>query len=119
MMAYNWEKGYSTWLATMPSIDMHTTLNPVEFRDEARLHLGLPLLNTPSHCDGCNKPWSVSHALSCPFGGLVTVCHNEARDKIMETCCTAFTPSQVLDEPIINLVRATGGCGGHTTTSGE
>ena len=85
-------------------------VSPVDFRDEARLRLGLPLLNTLSHCDGCNKPWSVSHALSCPFGGLVTVRHNEARDEIMETCCAAYAPSRVRDEPRINIVRATGGC---------
>jgi hypothetical protein len=50
----------------------------------------------------------VSHALSYPFGGLVTVRHNEARDEIMETCCAAYTPSRVRDEPKINLVRVTG-----------
>ena len=109
MLAYNREKGCSTWLAAMPSMDMRTTLSPVEFRDEARLRLGLPLLNTPSHCDGCTKPWSVCQTLSCPFGGLVTVRHNEARDEIMETYCAAYTPSRVRDEPQINIVRATGG----------
>ena len=96
-------------------MDMRTTLSPVEFRDEVRLRLGLPLLNTPSHCDGCTKPWSVSHALSCPFGGLVTVHHNEARDEIMETCCAAYAPSRVCDEPRINVVRATGCCKIHTS----
>ena len=66
-------------------MDMRTTLSPVELRDEASLRLGLPLLNTPSYCNGCNKLWSVSHALSCPFRILFTVCHNEARDDIMES----------------------------------
>ena len=33
MLAYNREKGCSTWLAAMSSMDMHTT----EFRDEAHL----------------------------------------------------------------------------------
>jgi hypothetical protein len=56
----------------------------------------------------------VSHALSCPFGGLVTVRHNEAHDEIMETCCAAYAPSRVRDEPLINVVRATGGCKIHT-----
>ena len=98
-------------------MDMRTTLSPVEFREEARLRLGMPLLNTPSHCDGCNKPWSVSHALSCPFRGLALVCHNEARDEIIETCCTAYAPSRVRDEPRINLVRETGACKGHTATT--
>ena len=104
MLDYNREKDCSTWLAVMPSTDIRTTLSPVEFRDEACFHLGLPLLGTPTHCNGCNKPWSVSHALSCPFGVIVTVRHNEARDDIIETCYLAYTPSRVRDEPCINIV---------------
>ena len=102
----------------MPSMDMHTTLSPVEFRNEAHLRLSLPLLGTPTHCYGCKNLWKVTHALSCPFEKIITVRHNEAHNEIMETCCKAFIPSRVHDEPIVNLVRVMGGCGGHTTAAG-
>ena len=106
LVDYQQKKGVGGWLAAMPSADMCTTLSPVEFRDGLRLRLDLPLLHAPTHCDGCGAAWSVSHSLSCPFGGLVNCRHNEARDEVMDTCCMAYTESQVRDEPLINLVRA-------------
>jgi hypothetical protein len=105
-VAYNGERGCSTWLQAIPSYDCNTVLSPVEFRDASRLRLDLDLLNTPTHCDGCDCKWSTSHALSCPFGGLIISRHNEARDDIMETAMTTYTPSNVRDEPNINIVRA-------------
>ena len=34
--------------------------------------------------------------------------HNECRDEIINIACDAYTPSQVRDEPKINLVHASG-----------
>uniref|UniRef100_A0A1X7ULL5 Uncharacterized protein n=2 Tax=Amphimedon queenslandica TaxID=400682 RepID=A0A1X7ULL5_AMPQE len=63
------------------------TVNPVakhrialsaqEFRDALAIRYRKPLLEIPPHCDGCNTPFDLSHALSCRKGGLVTQHHNE------------------------------------------
>ena len=63
-LVYNREKDCSTWLAVMPSMDIHTTLIPTEFQDEAHLCIAPPLLGTPTNYDGCNKLWKVTHTLS-------------------------------------------------------
>ena len=33
----------------------------------------------PAHCV-CGTTMSIEHALSCPFGGFPSICHNELRD---------------------------------------
>ena len=55
-----------------------------------------PLLQLPSHCDGCGSPFSTSHALDCRKGGLVTQRHNEIRDLIHD-----LVWSQTTKEPIV------------------
>ncbi len=47
------------------------------------------LVQMPSHCDGCDGPTDVSHALCCRRGGLVIRRHNEV----------GFT--SVIKEPIV------------------
>ena len=32
-------------------------------------------------CDGCGAPFTVAYALSCKKGGLVSIWHNDTRDK--------------------------------------
>ena len=59
------ERGTGTWLAATPSNLCGTVLSAVEFRDELLDRYGFGILNTPSHCDGCNSKISIKHALSC------------------------------------------------------
>ena len=57
------EKGTETWLVATSNNTCGTVLSVVEFRDEIRDRYGLDILNTPSHCDGCNERFSTTHAL--------------------------------------------------------
>lgn len=104
---YIQEKGTGQWLAAMPNVYSGTILSPTEFRDELRLRYKLPLLQTPTHCDGCTARFSVSHALSCKVGGLIKTRHDESRDIIGCMACAGFQPSNVRDEPLIHPCRGT------------
>ena len=66
---------------------------------DVRVRLGPPDL--PTHCDGCQAKFSISHALDCKKGGLVTACHNELRDGVADLAGKSFTPSHVRDDPLI------------------
>ena len=102
---YLQELGTGVWLSTIPSYSCGTFLSASEFRDELRDRYGLPLLNAPSHCDGCNAKFSTAHALSCKVGGLIHQRHDESRDSIICLASAGFLPSNVRDEPIINPCR--------------
>ena len=80
---YLQERGTGTWLAATPTFACGTILSPVEFRDELRDRYGLDLLNVPAKCDGCNANFSVSHAMGCKVGGLISSRHNEGRDALV------------------------------------
>ena len=60
----------------------------------------------PLHCDGCDTKFTISHALDCKKGGLVTARHNELRDGVAELAGKAFTPDHVRDDPLIYSGRA-------------
>ena len=64
-----------------------TVLSEVEFRDELRDRYGLRILNTPSHCDGCNTKFSITHVLGCKFSGLIHSRHDESRDSLGWLAC--------------------------------
>ena len=55
----------------------------------------------PTHCDGCQAKFSISHALDCKKGGLVTARHNELRDGVAYLAGKAFTSSHVSNDPLI------------------
>jgi len=84
-----------------------TLLLPTEFTDKLRLRYKLPLLNTPSQCDGCTAKFSVSYSLSCKVGGLIKTRHDESRDTIGCIACAGFQPSNVRDEPVIHPCHTT------------
>ena len=55
-----------------------------EWRDALFLRYGLYPPDLPNYCDGCQARFSISHALDCRKGGLVTARHNELRDGVAD-----------------------------------
>ena len=58
-------------------------------------------LDLPKLCDGCNAAFSSYHVLDCKKGGLITVHHNELRDRVANLSGKAFTPAKVYKDPLI------------------
>ena len=83
-----------------------TELGAQEWRDALFLWYGLDPPDLPAYCDGCQAKFSISHALDCKNGGLVTTRHNELHDRIADLAGKAFTPSYVCDDPLIYSGRA-------------
>ena len=50
-------------------------------------------IDLPTHCDGCQAKLSISLALDCKKGVLITAHHNELRDGVADLAGKAFTPS--------------------------
>ena len=57
-------------------------LGAQEWRNALFLRYGLKPPDLPTHCDGCQAKFSISHTLDCKKGGLVTARHNEIRDGV-------------------------------------
>ena len=83
-----------------------TELGTQEWRDSLFLRYGLEPPDLPSHCDGCDAKFSISHALDCKKGGLVTARHNDLRDGVADLAGKAFIPAHVRDDPLIYSGRA-------------
>ena len=94
------------WFTVVPSTVNGTELGAQEWRDALFLRYRLELPDLPSHCDGCDTKFSISHALDCKKGGLVTARHNEIRDGVADLAGKAFTPAHVRDDPLIYSGRA-------------
>ena len=73
------EKGASSWLTTLPMVELGFHLNKSEFRDGLCLRYNWSLHYLPSHCV-CGQALIVEHALSCAVGGLPSQRHNHIRD---------------------------------------
>ena len=78
-----------------------TELGAQEWCDTLFLRYGLEPPDLPTHYDGCKAKFSISHALDCKKGSLVTARHNELRDRVADLARKAFTPSHVRDDPLI------------------
>ena len=52
------------WITVLPSTVNGTELGVQEWRDALFLRYGLEPPDLPSHCDGCNAKFSISHAAS-------------------------------------------------------
>ena len=76
-------------------------LGSQEWCDALFLRYGLDPPDLPTHCNGCQAKFSISHALDCKTGGLFTARHNELRDGVADLECKAFTPSHVRNDPLI------------------
>ena len=59
-------------------------LGPQEWRDALFLRCGFEPLDLTTYCDGFQTKFSISHALACKKGGLVTARHNELRDGVVD-----------------------------------
>ena len=57
-----------------------TELSQEEFRDNLCLRYGLRPQDIPETCDGCGQRLFIDHTLSCPKGGLVLSCHDDAEN---------------------------------------
>ena len=89
----------SHWLTALPVMKDGFHLSANEFRNAICLRYMKPLLQLPSHCDGCGSPFSTSHTLDCRRGGLITQRHNEIRDLIPDL--SSLVSSQTTKEPIV------------------
>ena len=89
------------WLTVLLSTVNGTELGAQEWRDALFLRYGLEPPDLPTHCDGCEARFTISHALDYKKGGLVTARHNELRDRVSDLSRKAFTPAHVRDGPLI------------------
>ena len=95
-------KSTGIWLSIVPMHTTNSVLSSLEFRDALHLRYGLTPTNLPTHCDGCQTPFTIGHALTCKKGGLVTLRHNELRDELKAIATTIFPPSAIRVEPFIH-----------------
>ena len=89
------------WITVQPSTVNGTELGAREWRNALFLRYGLEPLDLPTYCDGCQAKFSISHALDCKKGGLVTARHNELRDWVADLAGKVFNPSHVRTDPLI------------------
>ena len=82
-------------------------LSAQEFRDGLALWYKKSLTRMHQSCDGCGSDFSIEHALSCRFGGLVVCCHNEVRDAIGDLASLVW--GNVIREPVVCEQSATSG----------
>ena len=90
----------------LPSTVNGTELEAQEWRDALFLRYGMDPPDLPTNCNGCKARFTISHALDCKKGGLVTVRHNDLRDGVSDLAGKAFTPDHVRDDPLIYSGRA-------------
>ena len=91
------ERGCKTgsYLSAVPSIINGSTLGEIEFQDIIRTRAALPLLNLPSHCDGCGENFTIAHAHSCKNGGNIIARHDEIVSELVSLSTMAFKPNAV------------------------
>ena len=94
------------WFTVQPSTVKGTELGAQEWCNALFLWYGLEPSDLPTYCDGCQAKFSISHALDCKKGGLVTARHNKLRDGVADLAGKAFTPFHVRDDPLIYSGRA-------------
>ena len=88
-------------LTVQPSTVNVTELVAQEWRDALFLWYGLEPPDLPTYCDGYQTKFSISHALDCKKGGLVTARHNELCDGVGDLAGKAFTPSHLRYDPLV------------------
>ena len=103
------ERGYKTgsFLSVVPSTINDSTLNEIEFQDSIRSRAALPLLNFPSHCNGCGENFTIAHAYSCKNGGNIIARHDQIVTELVSLSTMAFKPNAVQAEPQIHTGSST------------
>ena len=89
------------FLTVYPSYANNTVLSTQEFRDRLLYRYGMQPSDLPTTCDGCTKPFTVDHAMSCPVGGLIHARHNELAREIGSLYAEATANNCVATEPMI------------------
>ena len=93
------------WLSIAPLKLGGSCLSFDEFMDTLRGQYGLKQLGLFNVCNRCVAPFMVAHALSCKKGGLVSIWHNDARNKAGALAMHALQASKVTYESMINNGR--------------
>ena len=93
------------WISLTPHKLNGTLLSRDEWLDNTRLCYGFKPMGLCSHCDGCAAPFTVEHELSCKKGGLVSIRHDNARDKAGALVGQALTTRKITYEPSISYGR--------------
>ncbi len=95
-----------SWLTVIPKAINGTILSAEEFRDNLRLRYGFTPDFLPKTCDGCNKAFTVTHALNCRKGGLVNLRHTEIANEWAHLCAIALGTESIINEPSIFLGKS-------------
>ena len=94
------EFNISSWLSVLSLKSYDFDLSAQEFRDGLALRYRKPLLCVPSTCDGCGDSFSLTHALDCWVGRLVTQRHNEGKDVFGDLASLVY--HHVRCEPVVH-----------------
>jgi hypothetical protein len=93
------QKGASSWLTAIPSIEHETILHKGDFLDAIYIRYGWDILSLPESC-ACGQKFNVQHSLDCNLGGYRSFQHNEVRDLVAE--CLRETRFQAVEvEPLL------------------
>ena len=90
------------WLGAVSHQLNGTELSWEESRDNTCFRYGLMPQDIPATCDGCGKHFSIEHALSCPKGVLVLVCHDETINEWGSLGARSLVPINITYKPKIN-----------------
>ena len=92
------------WLTVHLSTVNGTELGDQEWRDALFLRYGLEPPDLPTYCNGFRAKFSISHALDCKKGVLVTARHNDLCDGETDLAGKAFTPPTYATTPSFTQV---------------
>ena len=90
------------WLTDITHCLNVIELSREEFQDNILLRYGIVPLNLPNDFDGYGKKCLVSHALSCPRGGLILARNNDDSKEWGALLYQYLNPSCISYKPKIN-----------------
>ena len=89
----------SGWLSVLPLVHHHFDLSAQQFCDALCLCYHHLLSLMPASYDGCGGDLSLTHALDCYNGDLITQRHNEIRDSLGDRAAMGYW--DVFHEPVV------------------
>jgi hypothetical protein len=93
-------KGTGIWLTVLPTF-VDGTESSHKCRDCFLPRYSLSPLGLPLKFDGCGNDFSINHALTCPYGGLIILQYDEATRELNVLGTMASRPAAVRDEHLI------------------